>query len=94
VPSRYRSSYFLHIWANGYAAGYYAYSWSEMLDDDAFQWFQDHGGLTRSNGDRFRQMVLSRGNTEDLEKMYDTWRGGEPSIEPMLKDRGLKGDSK
>jgi len=94
VPPRYRSSYFLHIWANGYAAGYYAYSWSEMLDDDAFQWFQDHGGLTRSNGDRFRQMVLSRGNTEDLEKMYDTWRGGEPSIEPMLKDRGLKGDSK
>ena len=94
VPSRYRSSYFLHIWANGYAAGYYAYSWSEMLDDDAFQWFLDHGGLTRSNGDRFRQMVLSRGNTEDLEKMYDTWRGGEPSIEPMLKDRGLKGDSK
>jgi peptidyl-dipeptidase Dcp len=94
VPSRYRSSYFLHIWANGYAAGYYAYSWSEMLDDDAFQWFLDNGGLTRSNGDRFRQMVLSRGNTEDLEKMYDTWRGGEPSIEPMLKDRGLKGDSK
>ena len=91
VPPRYRSSYFLHIWANGYAAGYYAYSWSEMLDDDAFQWFQDHGGLTRSNGDRFRQMVLSRGNTEDLQKMYDTWRGGEPSIEPMLKDRGLKG---
>ena len=90
VPPRYRSSYFLHIWANGYAAGYYAYSWSEMLDDDAFQWFQDHGGLTRSNGDRFRQMVLSRGNTEDLQKMYDTWRGGEPSIEPMLKDRGLK----
>lgn len=92
VPPRYRSSYFLHIWANGYAAGYYAYSWSEMLDDDAFQWFLDNGGLTRSNGDRFRQMVLSRGNTEDLQKMYDTWRGGEPSIEPMLKDRGLKGD--
>ena len=92
VPPRYRSSYFLHIWANGYAAGYYAYSWSEMLDDDAFQWFLDHGGMTRANGDRFRQMVLSRGNTEDLQKMYDTWLGGEPSIEPMLKDRGLKGD--
>jgi peptidyl-dipeptidase Dcp len=91
VPPRYRSSYFLHIWANGYSAGYYAYSWSEMLDDDAFQWFQDHGGLTRSNGDRFRQMVLSRGNTEDLQKMYATWLGAEPSIEPMLKDRGLKG---
>ena len=91
VPPRYRSSYFLHIWANGYSAGYYAYSWSEMLDDDAFQWFLDHGGMTRSNGDRFRQMVLSRGNTEDLQKMYDTWLGGEPSIEPMLRDRGLKG---
>jgi peptidyl-dipeptidase Dcp len=90
VPPRYRSSYFLHIWANGYAAGYYAYSWSEMLDDDAFQWFLDHGGMTRANGDRFRQMVLSRGNTEDLQKMYDTWLGGEPSIEPMLKFRGLK----
>jgi peptidyl-dipeptidase Dcp len=65
-----------------------------MLDDDAFQWFLDHGGMTRSNGDRFRQMVLSRGNTEDLQKMYDTWLGGKPSIEPMLKDRGLKRDSK
>jgi len=92
VPPRYRSSYFLHIWANGYAAGYYAYSWSEMLDDDAFQWFLDHGGMTRANGDRFRQMVLSRGNTEDLEKMYDAWLGGKPSIEPMLKFRGLKGN--
>jgi peptidyl-dipeptidase Dcp len=92
VPPRYRSSYFLHIWSNGYAAGYYAYSWSEMLDDDAFQWFLDHGGMTRANGDRFRKMVLSRGNTEDLEKMYAAWRGGPPSIEPMLKDRGLKGE--
>jgi peptidyl-dipeptidase Dcp len=54
---------------NGYAAGYYAYLWSEMLDDDAYQWFEDHGGLTRANGDRFRKMVLSRGNTEDLAKM-------------------------
>jgi peptidyl-dipeptidase Dcp len=89
VPPRYRSSYFLHIWQEGYQAGYYAYTWSEMLDDDAFQWFEDHGGMTRANGDRFRRMVLSRGNTEDLEKMYDAWLGGEPSIEPMLKDRGL-----
>ena len=89
VPPRYRSSYFLHIWGDGYAAGYYAYLWSEMLDDNAFQWFEDHGGMTRANGDRFRQMVLSRGNTEDLDKMYAAWLGGEPSIEPMLKDRGL-----
>jgi peptidyl-dipeptidase Dcp len=90
VPPRYRSSYFLHIWQEGYQAGYYAYTWSEMLDDDAFQWFEDHGGMTRANGERFRRIVLSRGNTEDLEKMYDAWLGGEPSIEPMLKDRGLK----
>jgi peptidyl-dipeptidase Dcp len=89
VPPRYRSSYFLHIWANGYAAGYYAYLWSEMLDDNAFQWFEDHGGMTRANGDRFRRMVLSRGNTEDLAKMYAAWLGAEPTIGPMLKYRGL-----
>ena len=57
--------------------------------DDAFQWFEDHGGLTRANGDRFRKMVLSRGNTEDLEKMYDAWRGGPPSVTPMMRFRGL-----
>jgi peptidyl-dipeptidase Dcp len=93
VPSRYRSSYFAHIWGGGYAAGYYAYLWSEMLDDDAYQWFEDHGGLTRANGDRFRKMILSRGNTEDLEKMYSAWRGSEPSVEPMMKFRGLVPDN-
>jgi peptidyl-dipeptidase Dcp len=90
VPPRYRSSYFAHIWGGGYSAGYYAYLWAEMLDDDAYQWFEDNGGLTRANGDRFRQMVLSRGNTEDLGKMYAAWRGKEPSVEPMMKDRGLR----
>ena len=94
MPPRYRSSYFLHIWDNGYQAGYYAYLWAEMLDDDAYQYFEDHGGLTRANGDRFRQMVISRGNTEDLETMYEAWRGGKPSIEPMLKNRGLKEEGK
>jgi peptidyl-dipeptidase Dcp len=89
VPPRYRSSYFSHIWALDYSAGYYAYLWAEMLDHDAYQWFEDHGGLTRANGDRFRQMVISRGNTEDLAKMYAIWRGKEPSVEPMLKYRGL-----
>jgi peptidyl-dipeptidase Dcp len=89
VPSRYRSSYFAHIWKGDYAAGYYAYLWSEMLDDAAYQWFEDHGGMTRANGDRFRQMVLSRGNTEELSKMYAAWLGGEPTIVPMLKYRGL-----
>jgi peptidyl-dipeptidase Dcp len=90
VPPRYRSSYFSHIWASGYSAGYYAYLWSEMLDDDAYQWFEDNGGLTRENGNRFRQMVLSRGNTEDLAKMYAAWRGKGPSVEPMLRYRGLQ----
>ncbi|HEY8683220.1 MAG TPA: peptidyl-dipeptidase Dcp [Rhodanobacter sp.] len=90
VPPRYRSSYFQHIWGNGYAAGYYAYLWTEMLADDAFEGFQDNGGLSRANGDRFRAMILSRGNTEDLAKMYKAWRGKDPSIEPMLIDRGLK----
>jgi len=64
VPTRYRSSYFLHIWANGYAAGYYAYQWTVMLDDDAYAWFESHGGLTRANGQRFRDMILSKGHTE------------------------------
>jgi len=90
VPPRYRSSYFSHIWGSGYSAGYYAYLWSEMLDDDAYQWFEEHGGLTRANGDRFRQMVLSRGNTEGLAKMYAAWRGKDPSVEPMMKYRGLR----
>ncbi len=90
VPPRYRSSYFMHIWGNGYAAGYYAYLWSEMLDDDAYQWFEDHGGLTRANGDRFRRMVLSRGYTEDLPAMYRAWLGAEPNAAPMLKYRGLE----
>ena len=89
VPPRYRSTYFAHIWGNGYAAGYYAYLWSEMLDDDAYQWFVDHGGLTRANGDRFRRMVLSRGNTADLGKLYSAWLGAEPTSGPMLKYRGL-----
>ena len=94
VPPRYRSTYFLHIWANGYEAGYYAYLWCEMLDDDAYQWFDENGGLTRANGDRFRKMVLSRGNTEDLENMYETWRGKAPTTKAMEKDRGLVADNK
>jgi peptidyl-dipeptidase Dcp len=94
VPPRYRSSYFAHIWQDEYAAGYYAYLWSEMLDHAAFRWFEEHGGLTRANGDRFRQMILSRGNTEELGKMYSGWMGGEPSIEPMLKFRGLAAEER
>ena len=89
VPPRYRSSYFLHIWANGYAAGYYAYLWTEMLDNDAYSWFEENGGLSRVNGQRFRDMILSRGNTEDYGKMFKDFRGHTPDITPMLKNRGL-----
>jgi len=89
VPPRYRSSYFLHIWANGYAAGYYAYLWTEMLDDDAFAWFKAHGGLTRENGQRFRDMILSRGHSEDYGTMFRAFYGKDPDIEPMLVHRGL-----
>lgn len=93
VPPRYRSSYFQHIWDNGYSAGYYAYLWTEMLADDAFDWFKQHGGLMEENGKRFRNLVLSRGNSQDLKKLYINWRGKEPSIEPMLINRGLKEDN-
>ncbi|EPQ3462928.1 peptidyl-dipeptidase Dcp [Klebsiella aerogenes] len=89
VPPRYRSSYFSHIFGGGYAAGYYAYLWTQMLADDGYQWFVDQGGLTRENGQRFREAVLSRGNSCDLEALYRDWRGHDPLIEPMLKNRGL-----
>ena len=89
VPPRYRTTYFLHIWGHGYAAGYYAYLWAEMLDNDAYAWFEENGGLKRENGQRFRDMILSRGNTGDYEAMYLKFRGRQPDIKPMLKHRGL-----
>jgi peptidyl-dipeptidase Dcp len=89
VPPRYRSTYFAHIWASGYAAGYYAYMWSEMLDDDAYQWFLDHGGLTRANGQRFRDMILSRGDSEDYGPMFRAFYGSDPDVGPLLRFRGL-----
>jgi peptidyl-dipeptidase Dcp len=90
VPPRYRSTYFSHIWDGGYSAGYYAYTWSEVLDDDAYAWFREHGGLTRANGQRFRDMILSRGATEDAATMYRNWRGRDPNVEALLEQRGLK----
>jgi peptidyl-dipeptidase Dcp len=89
VPPRYRSSYFLHIWSNGYSAGYYAYPWTRMLGQDAFAWFESHGGLTRANGQRFRDMVLSRGNTLDYGAMYRGFAGRDPDINPYLEYYGL-----
>lgn len=89
VPPRYRSSYFSHIFGGGYAAGYYAYLWTQMLADDGYQWFVERGGLNRENGQRFRDAILSQGNSSDLEKLYRDWRGHDPLISPMLKNRGL-----
>ncbi|EPC3803569.1 peptidyl-dipeptidase Dcp [Enterobacter ludwigii] len=89
VPPRYRSSYFAHIFGGGYAAGYYAYLWTQMLADDGYQWFIEQGGLTRENGQKFRDAILSRGNSIDLAELYRQWRGHDPRIEPMLENRGL-----
>ena len=89
VPPRYRSSYYSHIWGSGYAAKYYGYMWSEMLDDDTYEWFLQHGGLTRANGDRFRKLVLSRGYTEEYAPMFRSFFGRSPDVAPLLKYRGL-----
>ncbi|MEZ5461243.1 peptidyl-dipeptidase Dcp [Dokdonella sp.] len=90
VPPRYKTPYFAHIWGGGYSAGYYAYLWSEVLDHDAFQWFKENGGMSRENGQTFRDQVLSRGNSEELAAMYKAFRGKDPSVEPLLEFRGLK----
>jgi len=90
VPPRYHTTYFSHIWDGGYSAGYYAYLWSEVLDDDAFYWFREHGGLTRANGQRFRDLVLSKGGTQDVATTFRNFRGRDPIVEPLLEERGLK----
>ena len=89
VPPRYHTTYFSHIWGGGYAAGYYAYLWSSVMDNDAYAWFQEHGGMTRANGQRFREMVLSRPGTQDIATMYRAFRGRDPNVDALLKDRGL-----
>ena len=89
VPPRYRSTYYSHIFAGGYSAGYYSYFWSEVLDADSVEWFKTHGGLTRANGDRFRQTLLSRGGSDEAMTLFRNFTGGEPDITPLLKRRGL-----
>ncbi|MEO6198471.1 MAG: M3 family metallopeptidase [Sphingomicrobium sp.] len=89
VPPRYRSSYFLHIWGNGYAAGYYAYPWTRMLGQDAFSWFEANGGMNRANGQRYRDMILSRGNTQDYAEMFRAFTGHDPEIKSYLDYYGL-----
>ncbi|QIO86511.1 dipeptidyl carboxypeptidase II [Stenotrophomonas rhizophila] len=90
VPPRYRTTYFDHIWGGGYSAGYYAYFWAEVLDHDTFEWFKEHGGLTPENGQVFRDKILSRGNSVELADLYREFRGKDPSVEPLLVNRGLK----
>ena len=89
VPPRYRTTYFSHIWDGGYSAGYYAYLWAELIDDDAYYWFREHGGMTRANGQRFREMILSRGGTADVAELYRAFRGRDPIVQPLLEPRGL-----
>jgi len=88
VPPRYRTPYFSHI-MGGYAAGYYAYIWSEVLDANTVEWIKANGGLTRANGDRFRASLLSRGGSKDALQLFRDFTGQEPKIEPLLKRRGL-----
>jgi peptidyl-dipeptidase Dcp len=92
VPPRYRTPYFSHI-MGGYAAGYYAYIWSEVLDANTVEWIKAHGGLTRANGDRFRQTLLSRGGSKDAMQLFSDFTGHEPRIEPLLQRRALDGAS-
>lgn len=90
VPPRYHTTYFSHIWAGGYSAGYYAYLWSEVLDQDAYYWFKEHGGMTRENGQRFRDMILSKGSTQEAADLYRAFRGRDPIVDPLLIERGFK----
>lgn len=93
VPPRYRSTYFSHIFAGGYSAGYYAYLWSEVLDADTVEWFKENGGLTRKNGDWFRQQLLSRGGSVDALDSFRSFRGRDAKIDPLLIRRGLKAEA-
>lgn len=89
VPPRYRTSYFSHVWGGGYAAGYYAYIWTDMIEENVYDWFQANGGMTRANGQRFRDLILSKGHSQDYGVMFRTMTGHDPKLEPLLKSRGL-----
>ncbi|RYF04089.1 MAG: dipeptidyl carboxypeptidase II, partial [Oxalobacteraceae bacterium] len=89
VPPRYRTSYFNHIWGSGYAAGYYAYLWTDMIQQNVYDWFEQHGGMTRANGQRFRDLILSRGHTQDYNVMFRNMTGHDPQVAPLLRKHGL-----
>lgn len=90
LPPRYRTSYFNHIFAGGYSAGYYSYIWSEVLDAETVEWFEENGGLSRDNGDHFRAELLSAGNRIDPLQAFRNFRGRDASIDPLLSRRGLR----
>jgi peptidyl-dipeptidase Dcp len=92
VPPRYRSSYFAHIWGSGYSAGYYAYIWTDMLQQNFYDWFEANGGMTRANGQRLRELVLSRGHTQDYSVMFRNMVGHDPQVRPLLVKHGLVDD--
>ncbi len=94
VPPRYRSTYFSHIFAGGYSAGYYSYFWSEVLDAHTVEWIKAHGGLTRANGDRFRSILLSRGGSREALDLFREFTGSDPDIRPLLVRRGLDAGAK
>ncbi|MDD3458800.1 MAG: M3 family metallopeptidase, partial [Weeksellaceae bacterium] len=89
-PPRYRDTYFNHIFSGGYAAGYYAYLWTEMLALDTGKWFDENGGLKRENGQRYRDMILSKGNTIEYKEAYRDFRGSDPSVNSILESKGFK----
>jgi peptidyl-dipeptidase Dcp len=89
VPPRYRTSYFSHIWGSGYSAGYYAYIWTDMIEENIYAWFRANGGMTRANGQRLRDLILSRGRTGDYGTMFRAMTGHDPELAPFLKSRGL-----
>lgn len=89
IPPRYHSPFFAHIWGGGYASGYYAYTWSDLLTSDGWDWVTQNGGMTRANGDKFRKTILSVGNTIDYDTAYYNFTGRKPSLKPLLKDKGF-----
>ena len=90
IPPRYKSPYFSHVFSGGYSANYYAYIWSEILAADAFAYMKEQGGLTRENGDRYREHILSKGGSRDAMELYEAYRGMEPDVSNLLKRRGLE----
>ena len=91
VPPRYRSTYFNHVFGGAYSAAYYSYIWSEVLDADTVEWFAEHGGLRRENGERFRRELLAHGGAVDPMQAYAAFRGRAPDVTPLLVRRGLEG---